>query len=420
MRLQTWIDRVAAPLPGRQRDFVLYWVASFLIYGGWGWTLPLQGLRLLEAGIGLGGIGLIQAASGLASLMAQSYLGHLSDRFARRRPFLLAALGASAPLHVLFVWLHHPVVLAALVVAMTVLQTAYITMLFTSVSSIGRPGQGGRTFAAYRISGSVGWVVTSLSLAWVLGPLGIRGAYALAAGVYGAVTLGIGAWLPEPPVEPHEGSGKSARPASVRALGGSGRMLLRSAELRLFYAGTVLMTFSMAAGAIYIPIYLKVGLGLNDAAFGVLTAVPAMFEVPFMLWLGRAADRWGVHRLLALGAAVGVVRWGAVPFATQALHVLPLQVLNAWSFSSTEILGVAFLSQRVGLGLRGTALGVLSSAQALGRLVAPAAAGALGDRWGLAGIFWLAAAAALLAAPLFGASRAAGEGSPADDRDPHP
>lgn len=398
-----WVRRAADPLPGRERDFALYWLASLAIFGGWGWTMPVQAVYLFEAGLSLGSIGVIQAVAGMASFACQAYLGRWSDRVARRKPFLLGALAASAPLLVVFPVARDPVVLGALITMLTVLQAAYVTMLYTSVSSLSGARGAGTTFSAYRISGSIGWVLTSLSLGWLLGWVGIRGVYLLAAGTYLAVSLALALVLPEPPMEPHAAGGpaRSARAGTRAAKPAGGAAVLAGPGLGAFYGAMVLTTFGLAAGTLYFPIFLREEMRAGESAFATLMAMPAMFEVPFMLWVGRASDRWGPAAILVAGAAAGALRWSALPYAPTPLHVAPLQVLGALSFSSAEILGVTFLSRRVGLSLRGSAMGFLSSLQALGRLAAPLLVGAAGQRWGFASIFWLTGAASVGAAALF-------------------
>lgn len=395
LRLNALVRRAARPVAGRERDFTLYWVGTFWLMGAWGWTMPLLGVYLYEVGLGLGAIGVTQAVAGLLTFLSQAPLGHLSDRVGSRKRFLVAAVAAAVPLHALIPFTANAVLLTALMSAAGVATSAYVTMLYASVSSLARPDRQGRTFSAYRISGSLGWAVTTVSLAWVLGAWGVRGAFLLSAGVHALVAWTLWRWLPEPPLvrpeqTPAPAGAVPARPASLPGP----RVVLGMRDVALFLFAMAFFTFSMAAGAIYLPIFVRIDLGAGDALFGTLMAVPAMFEVPFMLWLGRAGDRWGVRTLLLAGAAAAVVRWGTLSLVSRPAHLYPLQVLQSFAFSSAEILGVSYLSTRLEAAIRGTAMGLLVSFQALGRVTAPLVGGALGERAGVEAIFLMASAAA--------------------------
>src|SRR5690606_13420107 len=95
--LTAWVGRVARPLPGREREFGVYWIATFLINAGWGLTMPLLSVHLFETGMNLAAVGVIQALAGLAAFLSQGVLGTLSDRRATRRRYLILATGATVP-----------------------------------------------------------------------------------------------------------------------------------------------------------------------------------------------------------------------------------------------------------------------------------------------------------------------------------
>lgn len=394
--LEALVRRAADPMPGRWREFVLYWGATFLLMGAWGWTFPLLGVYLYQTGMGLGLIGVSQALGGLLTFLSQAPLGHLSDRAGSRQRFLVVAAAATAPLHGMLPFIRHPAVLVMVVALSSLTTAAYTTMLFASASSLARPGAPGRTFSAYRVSGSIGWTLASLSLGVLLGSMGLRGLYLLSAAVHLLTALALWralpepAWPPGPTGQPAVAEGNEAPPASLPGP----RQVLRMTDVAVFLVAVSLLTLSTLAGAVYFPIFARVQLGASDAVFALLMALPAALEVPFMIWLGRAADRRGALGLLTAGAVAGTVRWGAVPLVHRAEYLFPLQVLQSFFFSSLEILGVSFVARRLDAAIRGTAVGLLVSFQGLGRVVAPLLAGAVGELFGVGSIFATASAAA--------------------------
>lgn len=390
------------------RAFALLWGATLVLMGAWGWTAPLLAIYLHEAGLGLGSIGAIQAVTGIAAFLSQPWAGRLWDRWPRRRLLLVGAVAASAPVHAAVPLSRHPLALGTLVAATGVLTSVYTTLMFAAASSLAPAERSGRAFSAYRISGSIGWVLTSLSLGWVLGSIGVPGAYLLSAAAHAATALALWRWLPDAGLAPSRTAG-GAQPTTGH-VGPAG--VLRMADVTLFLLGAALVTLSMQMGALYFPLYARVHLKTPDALFGVLMALPAALEVPFMLWLGRQADRRGVHGLLVAGAAVGAARWVLVTAAPGPLHLLPLQVLQSFAFSSLEILGVSFVARRLDPTIRGTGVGLLVSFQALGRIAAPLAGGAAGEAWGMRAIFVVAAGAAAAGAGFFAASGRLRRGCP--------
>lgn len=422
--LATWVERVARPLPGREREFGVYWLATFLINAAWGLTMPLLSVYLFETGMNLATVGVIQALAGLAAFLSQTVLGTLSDRRATRRRYLILATGATVPVFLVIPHLEGVLPLALAVMLHGLLMATYVTMLYTSVSALGRPGAAGRTFAVYRISGSLGWSVTTLLLGWVLARGGIPGAFRLGAALFVVVTLFLVVGLPSSRTAPTalEGSsvggsgdpGQGEEGAGGAPVHGEGpvlesvpdpRRILRHRELRLFYLAVSLFTFAQTAGHVYLPIYLRESLQVSDGLFGVLQAVPALCEVPFMLAFGRAGDRWGTAKPLVTGYLAGVVRWTLLPFLAAPAPLLAVQALQAVSFSAGEILNVSHLAERIGLAARGTAVGILASFQALGKVTAPVLAGLTGDAAGLPAVFFSAAGAMGLATWLMDASR---------------
>ncbi len=399
--------------PARVRGFVLLWAATLGLMGAWGWTMPLVAIYLRDAGMSLGLIGTTQALTGLLTFLSQAPVGHLSDRAGRRRTPMVGAIAVTAILHGAIALTRHPLLLAAAVAIAGVATAAYITMMFASASGLARPEASGRAFSTYRVSGSIGWVLTSLSLGWVLGSIGARGAFVLSAMMHALV--GIVLWRGLPELGGDHGV-RGARGRGVDPAGGHPAALpgpadvLRMADVTLFLLGIALVTLAMQMGALYFPLYTRAELGASDALFGVLMALPASLEVPFMLWLGRASDRRGVHGLLVAGASVGAARWALVTLAPGPLHLLPLQALQAFAFSSMEVLGVSFVARRLDPAIRGTAVGLLVSFQGLGRIVAPLTGGMLGELWGLRTVFGLAGLASAAGAALFVASAAVRRG----------
>src|SRR5690554_6905795 len=120
------IRRLAHARPGQEREFAIYWLATFLINGAWGFTMPLLSVYLFETGMSLSTIGVVQALAGLAAFLSQGVIGTLSDRRKSRRRYLILAVAGSVPVTAAIVHLRSPVLLTLAVMVNGLLMATYI------------------------------------------------------------------------------------------------------------------------------------------------------------------------------------------------------------------------------------------------------------------------------------------------------
>ena len=117
-------------------------------------------------------------------------------------------------------------------------------------------------------------------------------------------------------------------------------------------------------------------------------------EILLFALQGRFPDWLTAPRLLMIGAAGAVLRWGAMAAEPPPLLLPFLQLLHALSFGATHLGAVAFLARLAPPGYSARAQGYLSMALGLGSAAAMGMAGALYGAIGAAAY----AAMALMAA----------------------
>jgi SET family sugar efflux transporter-like MFS transporter len=126
---------------------------------------------------------------------------------------------------------------------------------------------------------------------------------------------------------------------------------------------------------------------------GTTFALAPVFEIPFMLWLGRLATRGRQASMIRIGVLVGVVYFLAISFALAPVHVYPAQVLSAFTIAVTMSLAIPYFQDLLP-GQTGLATSVYSSSWSLGSLLGYLSFGLLVETLGHRGLTRLCAALA--------------------------
>lgn len=185
----------------------------------------------------------------------------------------------------------------------------------------------GLAIARYGIDAALWWIViSSLPLAW----LGLRH------------PGGAGIPLPQP---------KFAEASA----------LLKSPAFLLTMVASATLQGSHAVLYTYGSIHWR-SQGIDDQTIGALWAIGVLFEVILMLFAGK----WLVDRLqpagaMALGGAVGVLRWFFMTLDPGLLWLWPLQGLHAITFTASFLGAIAMVSRVAPASLGSTAQGMVAA-----------------------------------------------------------
>ncbi|PCE13374.1 hypothetical protein AUC47_08840 [Microbacterium sp. SZ1] len=171
--------------------------------------------------------------------------------------------------------------------------------------------------------------------------------------------------------------------------------------LLFFTAIYVLIMCGETVKLAYLPLYMDRGLHVDAAVRGAIIGLQPLIELPLMLLAARLADRFGVTRVLMVGAAMAV---GAhVSYASAAgiePHIAPLivgQLLMAGVIATFGVLGIT-VAQRLLPDRVGTASSVFLSAYAINAALG-GFVGSVGAAWlGMPHLFWIPAGIAALGA----------------------
>jgi predicted MFS family arabinose efflux permease len=84
--------------------------------------------------------------------------------------------------------------------------------------------------------------------------------------------------------------------------------LLRNRTLALFLVVAGLAAIGISGGYLFLYVFWDAGGGAG--LIGMVSAVGALAEVPFMIWGGRLIKRWGARPIFAAGMGLIALGWG--------------------------------------------------------------------------------------------------------------
>lgn len=185
------------------------------------------------------------------------------------------------------------------------------------------------------------------------------------------------------------GAAPDLRPASVG-------LLLRNRRLLAVIAASACIQGSH--GMLYIVGTLQwSAAGLSGVWIAMLWTFGVVAEIVLFAASARFPPTFGAARLMMIGAAGAMLRWGAMALDPPAAMLPLLQSLHALSFGATHLGAVGFVARAAPPGLHATAQGLLATANGGMMAASMAASGFLQARYGVGAY----AAMAMLAAAGF-------------------
>jgi MFS family permease len=326
-------------------------------------------------------VGVLTAIEGLSRIFVSVPIGMLSDRHGRK-PVLVAGMllfGLAA--------LGYTIVPNAfwLLPMKALVGVAMVSTFFMGMAYIGdtvASGDRGLTIGLYATFMGSGFALGSAIGGSTSARWGFEGSYYLAAGI-AALGAGIAAWGLQ-----SRSSRAQATTTGRQASGDAWALLTHSKPLlaasvanlcnNMWYSGLVASFFAVYADS----------LGISTAAIGSMFALRAVMSTAARLPTGLASGHLSARRLmvialaLAAAAIIGIQATSAAPLLTALLAVEGV----AYGMFLTS--GQAFVTHQFSDELRGTAVGVYSTAGGIGSTGGPFLLGLLAQIWGLKPVFW--------------------------------
>lgn len=375
----------------------------FLITASFGFLQPFVPLFWEASGLTRAEIGLVGGFGSGVALLVQPFLGKLSDRLDARRPVMMLAAVASGLAYFAYQWAANPWMFFVLT-AIGVNGTLYLNAAGgVIIGRIAGPRSGGAVYAAYRVWGSVGYIVVALLSGWL-----ISGVYASAGdmtrsalvpvfrwgpAIFGAIAL-LCTVIPDRRVQKPHNAHAGGEASSEPSVGASRRVL------RPFLISFFLYQFALYGASAYLSLFMK-SLGATPMWITGTFAAGVVCEVLVMMRIGRISDRIGRKPVLAVAFVLMPLRLLCYIPATGPLWVLMVQLLHGLNFGIMGAVAVAYVNDVANDRDRGAAQASLASAGGLAVAIGPAVCGLIAQRHGIGAMFGTMALVGAAGAVLF-------------------
>ncbi len=360
----------------------------FLITASFGFLQPFVPLYWEASGLSQAEIGIVGGIGSGAALLVQPLMGRLSDLLDSRRHLIAAAALGAAAAYFCFQYVSSAAAFAALT-AIGVNGTIYLNAAAGVVCGrLGGRTRGGATYAAYRVWGSVGYIVVALLAG------GLINSSSANTGMSRAALMPVFRWGPTVFLavaalamlipDPRSVQCNSDQPTPAQADPDSQGDT--SGLLRPFLMSFFLYQFALYGASAYLSLYMK-ALGASPLWITATFASGVVCEVLVMSRIGRLSDALGRKPVLAVAFILMPIRLLCYIPATGPLWVLAVQLLHGLNFGIMGAIAVAYVNDVATDRTRGAAQAALASAGGLAVAIGPALCGLIAHRFGIGWMF---------------------------------
>ncbi len=354
------------------------WIArlfQFLTYAGVGaFFIFLNVYYRSELGLTSTQIGLLSTAGSLISVVSSILWGMFSDRSGKTR--LLFGMALSGVIVSVLL-------LSAVKVFWLVLLVGGVYSLFYAAmapmvdsTTLRVTGQHREQYALYRVWGTIGFIITSMTMGYVYERFGLRlmfPAYALIMAVFLLTSQRI-----------------SNQPLQISSsIGSLGKSLLGFVQQPawLFFAGSVLLTWIANSGMLsFLGIVIKEMSG-SDSLVGWASATPAISEIPLFLYGPVLLRKLGSRTLMVIsfiGFGIRLFLYSIMPSPAWTPFI---GLMNCVSFAPLLIGSIAYANELAPDHLKATSQGLLAALTSLASVLGGVFNGWLLDQFGRVRLF---------------------------------
>lgn len=365
------------------RDETVMRSFSFVFYMTMALTVSFFPLYFSAKGYSNLQIGVIYSIGPFIGIAANLFWGFASDKLQTiRNMILIMLLGQLITTIVLMrldaiVWIY---------VAMTIYNFFHtpINGLNDSLTllSIRRSG---KSYASFRIWGSLGFAFSSVVFGSVLHAVGVEHTILFTVGTISA-SLVLAFFLKD-----RVGGGRG----SVRLSGFFS--IVRKPSLLLFLALIFTMSFAHRTNDGFLALTMR-ELGASDTMIGWAWTASSLSEVPMFYWLSKNGHRFKELPLLMIASFFYAVRFFLVSIVSDPLWIVPLQLMHSVTFGIFLVTALRYIQQLIPDEFRATGQAIYNIVWSC---LAGLASGLLGgwvfDTWGSPTMYRIAAASGLLA-----------------------
>jgi SET family sugar efflux transporter-like MFS transporter len=342
-------------------------------------------------------IGVYFVGRALFGICANLIGGWASDRIADRRAALTLTSLAGVVGAICFMLMHNYAAVLVTGVVFFSLNSVCFSQVFAYAKEFAEAAR--RNVASFssalRSVFSASWVVGPPAGLYLITRVGFGPVYAGCAALF-LLTALLARWrLPALPPQGQVGTPGAVHRREIRA---AFAVVPRRAWLLLGAVTAVLVADQIYL--IVIALYVTKDLRLTASLAGIMTGTCAALEIPFMIVVGRFADRIGQTRIVAVAIMVAVGFFSLLPAATSVPALLALQVANAAWTAVLVSIPLVMVQHEVPSG-PGGASALYTCTFMTAELLAGAIAGPVAAVAGYRNVFWACAVLCAIAMAMF-------------------
>jgi PPP family 3-phenylpropionic acid transporter len=395
-----WLMRPLPPSPGSPAPTTLPpsvvrpAIVYSLLFGAVAAYAPYIAVYLRSTGLDLGTVGLLVALQAAVSLVAAPAWGAVADRRGDvRGPVLIASLIAAAAA-ILLATVAGPLLIAASIALLATGMAGIIPMIDSrAVRLVGQRDRFGRA----RAWGSAAFIAVAFATGAAIGRFGPVGMFALYAPLLVGTGIAAFALLRLP------GDGASGRSPETRSRGGGTFSALSAFSLTTilaairqpiigrFFVGSVIVWTAFATLQTFVSLRV-IQLGGDATAVGATWSLGALVEIPLMFAFPNLARRFGVERLLMVGAVAFALRAAGVALVSSPWLVVAVSPLAGVAFAFFYVGTVTWVAGALPRHVQATAQGIFTgTAVSIGAIGGAIIGGLIAAAISLPALFLLAA-----------------------------
>ncbi|MAF12651.1 hypothetical protein CMK11_19555, partial [Candidatus Poribacteria bacterium] len=311
--------------------------------------------------------------------------GILSDRSGRRKPWIMWGFLLSSVATALYLVSHTYWQLVGVTFLTAVAFIAYNLNVNALVTTTLHDKARGSQYGQYRVSGSIGFGLANFALIPLVAlDKTYSATFLTGAAIYLGCLVVTFVGIREKPV-PREGGSQW----------GGWREVLRERNLVILYACLAVSSIGTSMGFQFLSNHLDETFHLSKTWIGRIVGLASVLEIPALIGLGWASDRWGRKPILVLAFIMGGLRWSLIGLAPSLGWVVAAQFLWGMGFAGYTV-GIALITDLVRPAARGSALGMLQLSWAFGSILGPPLGGYVAEHIGLPIVFRIGGAFAIV------------------------
>ncbi|MEN6480543.1 MAG: MFS transporter [Anaerolineales bacterium] len=339
---------------------------------------------LFATGIGasMALVGALTAVEGLSRIIVSVPIGLFSDRHGRK-PVLVAGMLFFALASLGYTWAPNAYWLLPLKALVGVAMVATFFVGIAYIGDVVESSERGLVIGLYSTFMGSGFAVGSAIGGAASSRWGFAGSYYVAAAV-ALLGAGLAAWG----LRDRAGTHGPTTGGQARGGGDAWALLTHSKPLlaasvanlcnNMWYSGLVASFFAVYAAS----------LGIGTAAIGSMFALRAVLSTVARLPTGLASGTLSARRLMLIALALAAVAIIGIQASTAAPLLTALLAVEGVAYGMFLTSGQAFVTHQFSDEMRGTAVGVYSTAGGIGSTGGPFLLGVIAEVWGLRPVFW--------------------------------